>query len=152
MKYTLPIILCFVAVIGIVACQKSDTLSITDAYMYETSTDMPAAAVFMTIENNSSQNAHMTGFVMDNVARTELHTMEMTNDVMKMRRVDRYNIPSDESFELKPNGAHIMAFGLTANVTEDQTLQGTAVFEKGKRIPVTITVKSRTSDMSGHNH
>lgn len=146
-KKILALVLCF----GLFACENAESITINDGYMFATPKTFPAAAIFMTIENNTTQNDRMIDFKTDRAGRTELHTMETKNDIMKMRRVDGYDILSNGSHTLKPMADHIMVFDMPSDFVEGETISATAIFEKAGEIPVTIAVKSRES-MKNHMH
>lgn len=141
MKKFIPLFLFVV----LAACNPfaAKEMKITDAYSVETPKTFPAAAVFMTIENNTDIDDRMVGFKTDRAARVELHTMDMANDVMRMRRVDDYTIATGESHTLKPGGDHVMLFGMNQGLVEGEAYDGVAVFEKAGEIPVTVTVRPR---------
>lgn len=130
---------------------SSKDMTVKNAYMYATPQTFPAVAVFMDVENNSGANDRLIDFKMDNVGRTEIHTMEMVNDIMKMRRVDGFDVLHGDSLVLKPMGKHLMGFDMTSDFNEGDVVNGIAVFEKYGEVPVTITVKNR-SQMKGHSH
>lgn len=149
MRYT---ILALFSVLILAACGKDNDVKVVDAYAFETPRTMPTAAVFMTIRNDSDMLDQLIDFKIDNVGRTELHIMEMTNDIMKMRRVDRFDIQAGESFALTPSGPHIMVFDMSEGFTTGKNVKATAVFEKAGEIPVNIDVRTRDPQSSGHNH
>lgn len=134
----------------VTACNPfSNTMEIKHAHMMETPATFPAAAIFMEIKNNTDTNDRMIDFKTDRAGRVELHTMAMDNDIMRMRRVEGYDVASGESHTLKHMADHIMLFDMTSDFVAGEQFQGTAIFEKSGEIPVTITVQSR--DQS-HNH
>lgn len=137
----------------IAACgEKGNAIDVTDAYAFETPATMPAAAVFMRIENNTQENERLLSFTTDKAQRGELHTMETLNDIMRMRRVDEYKIAAGKSFDLTPSGAHIMLFDLTGDLTAGETIFAVATFENAGEIPVRITIRKRGDSVAAHKH
>ena len=130
---------------------QTDKIEVRDAYAYATPKTFPAAAIFMTIENKTAIDDRMVGFKTDIAGRTELHTMETVNDIMRMRQVEDYKIPSGQSHILKPIADHVMIFDIKEDLVEGQTINGIAVFEKSGEIPLTMIVKSR-AEMMKHMH
>ena len=130
---------------------SKDGIHVTNAYMFATPKTFPAAAIFMTLENYTDTEDRMIDFRTDRAGRTELHTMETVNDIMKMRRVEGYDVPVEKIHTLKPMADHIMVIDMLSDFTEGEKFQGIAVFEKAGEIPVTVTVKSR-EDMAKHMH
>jgi len=134
----------------ITACNPlSNEMVVKHAHMIETPATFPAAAIFMTIKNNTAVDDRMIDFKTDRAGRTELHTMAMDNDIMKMRRVDGYDIASGGSHKLKHMADHIMLFDMPSDFVAGEEFTGTAIFENSGEIPVTITVKSREN---AHKH
>ena len=137
----------------ITACNPfSNEMVIKHAHMIETPKTFPAAAIFMTIKNNTNTDDRMIDFKTDRAGRVELHTMAMENDIMRMRRVEGYDIPSGDKHTLKHMADHIMLFDMPSDFIEGEKFQGTAFFEKSGEVPVTITVKSRDKMHNHHDH
>lgn len=136
----------------ITACSPfSNEMVIKHAHMAETLTTFPAAAILMTIKNNTATDDRMVDFKTDRAGRVELHTMKTENDIMRMRRVDGYAVPAGQKHKLKHMGDHIMLFDMTSDFVAGEEFQGTAIFEKAGEIPVLISVKPRDK-MHNHNH
>jgi copper(I)-binding protein len=127
-----------------------NTIEISDAYMFATPKKFPAAAIFMNVSNNTDVDDRVIGFKTDRAGRAELHTMETKNDIMKMRRVDGYDIASGDTHTLKPMADHIMVFDMVSDFVTGETFDGVVVFERAGEVPVTIHVQSRKSMMAHH--
>jgi copper(I)-binding protein len=124
---------------------QKQAVTITDAYSFATPQTFPAAAIFMTVENTTEADDRMIEFTADEVSgRTELHTMQMSNNIMRMRRVNEFNIDSNGGIiTLEPMSDHVMLFDLKKDLTAGETFEGVALFENAGEIPVTIQVKDR---------
>ena len=127
----------------------AQAMEVTNAYMPATPATFPAAAVFMTIHNDSDTDDRMIDFKTGRAERAELHTMSMEGDIMKMRRVDGYEIPAGETHVLKPMADHVMVFGMSSDFVAGETVDAVALFEKAGEVPVTITVKDK-ADINAH--
>ena len=136
------------------ADDDAGVIHVSNVYMFETAATMPAAAVFLTLMNHGNNDDRMIDFKIDGVEKVELHTMSMDNDVMKMRRVDGYDVAAGGTHELKPMGDHIMVFGLKNDVKSGDELSAIATFEKAGNVPVSIHVKARgkAQKESHHDH
>jgi periplasmic copper chaperone A len=73
--------------------------------------------------------------------KAELHTMEMSGMVMKMRPLAGLDIPAGQSVTLKPGGEHIMLMGLNGPLREGQSFPLTLTFEKAGAREVTAAVE-----------
>ena len=62
--------------------------------------------------------------------RIEIHSMEMENDVMKMRRIDSPKILKNKPFILKKGGNHLMIYDISKNLDEQKIVKLNFVFLK----------------------
>ena len=62
--------------------------------------------------------------------RIEIHSMEMENDVMKMRRIDSPKILKNKPFILKKGGNHLMIYDISKNLDEQKRVKLNFVFLK----------------------
>lgn len=149
-KKILALVLCF----GLFACENAERVTVSNAYMVETPATFPAVAIYMTVSNRTGETDRMIGFKMERAGRTELHTMAIENDIMRMRRVENFEFPSNWDntvYALSSKGDHIMAFDFTSDFIVGEKIKATAVFEKSGDVPMTITVKSRDG-VNKHHH
>lgn len=122
-----------------------NTMDVSDVYMMETPKTFPAGAIFMTVKNNTNTDDRIIDFKMTRAGRVELHTMATVNDIMKMRRVDGYNIASGDTHVLKPMADHVMVFDFENNFVEGERFPAILVFENAGEIPVTVDVRARSA-------
>ncbi len=86
---------------------------------------------------------------------TEIHSMTMDGNVMKMRQVDAIELASGQTVELKPGGYHLMLMGLKAPLKAGDKVPLTLKFEKAGEVVVTINVeepKLQTDAAPDHKH
>ena len=62
--------------------------------------------------------------------RIEIHSMEMENDVMKMRRIDSPKILKNKPFILKKGGNHLMIYDISENLDAQKKVKLNFVFLK----------------------
>ena len=62
--------------------------------------------------------------------KIEIHSMEMENDVMKMRRIDSPKILKNKPFILKKGGNHLMIYDIGENLDEQKKVKLNFVFLK----------------------
>lgn len=72
--------------------------------------------------------------------RVEIHSMTHENGVIRMRREAALEVPAGGKLALAPGGAHLMLFGLSADVKPGQRLPVTLSFRSG----ATVTVEAET--------
>jgi copper(I)-binding protein len=84
----------------------------------------------MTIRNKSlsrsaSSEARPTGS-----AKVQTHVSVKDGDIVRMREVKGYDIPAKGSFELKPNGSHLMLVDIKRPLKEGEKVPVLLKFEK----------------------
>lgn len=96
-------------------------------------------AAFMEI--SSKDGDKLVGAKSDAAGRVEVHTHIMDGDVMKMRRVDKLEIPKGDGKVLKPGGDHVMLFDVKQPLKDGDLVKLTLTFEKAGDIEVEATVE-----------
>ena len=108
---------------------------------------MPSSAAYLSIRNHGAMDDQLLAVESSLARKTELHTMEVTNGVMKMRQIDGgIAIPAGKTIQLAPGGLHVMLIGLKAPLNADENYQVTLVFEKAGKVELTGLAK-RPADL-----
>ncbi len=63
--------------------------------------------------------------------KAELHVMTMDGGVMKMRAIEKLELPANHTVSLKPGGYHVMLTGIKREL------------KAGERVPLKLTVRDR---------
>lgn len=126
---------------------------------------MPGQAVggvfFKHIANKGDQADQMISASVDSsvAERTELHTMNTENDIMRMRQVTTIDIPAKATVPmtrgLKKDGYHVMLMGLKAPLKEGDKIPLKLKFKLAGEVIVTVNVEALKPDSSmpqGHKH
>lgn len=87
-------------------------VEIKDIYSRSSIAGVPNSAVFMSIKNKQDKAIKLTGASTQASQKAELHTHIKENEMMKMVKVEDFEIAPNETLELKPGGNHIMLLGL----------------------------------------
>ena len=127
-------------------------VEISDAWMRATAPGQKIAAGYMTIRNNSSQPERLVGGSSQAAAKVETHVSVKDGDIMRMREVKGYDIPANGSFELKPNGPHLMLLDLKQPLKEGDKVPLVLKFEKSGELKVDFEVRPLTGGHSEHKH
>ena len=108
---------------------------------------MPSSAAYLSITNHGAMDDRLLAVESSLARKTELHTMEVTNGVMKMRQIDGgIAVPAGKTIELAPGGFHVMLIGLKAPLNGGKNYQMTLVFEKAGKVELTGLAK-RPADL-----
>ena len=86
-----------------------------------------ASAAYMTL--TAREPLTLLGATSPAAAIIELHEMKLEGDVMKMRELDRLELPAGKGVELKPGGVHFMLMDLRAQ------------FKPGLVVPLTLRLR-----------
>ena len=87
-------------------------LTVNDPYVRAVPPGQPNSAAFMGLVNGTGAPRALVGGRSDVAEVVELHTHTMEDGMMKMRRVERIDLPAGETVTLDPGGLHVMLIGL----------------------------------------
>lgn len=83
-------------------------------------------------------------------ARAELHTMAMAGGVMKMRPIEKLQLPANQTVNLKPGGPHVMLIGIKRELKPGGRVPLTLTVQDQKGVKSTITLDAEVRAASGH--
>ncbi|WP_258045595.1 copper chaperone PCu(A)C [Mesorhizobium sp. NBSH29] len=110
----------------------------------------PAGGAYLIISNTGKDADRLTGVMSPSAGKVEIHSMEMTNDVMVMRPIlGGLEIPAGGTVELKPGGMHIMFMAVTSPFKTGDTVRMTLEFEKAGKVEVTLPVNDPMKAKNG---
>ena len=133
------------------------TLIIQNVWIKENPFNHPMTAGYLTIHNKSNSDAKLIAVSSSIAKRIEIHQMNMSNDIMKMRPLkDGLIIPANAITYLKPGDFHLMFFGLKKQMTPMETYVINLTFKNLGTIAVRALVKPSENDEKlsheKHNH
>ena len=125
--------LLLLAVPALAACQAEPAITINDATI---AAGPRSAAVYATIVNQGGAD-RLTAIEAEGGVAIGLHLTSNDGGVVRMRSVDRLEVPGNGRLELKSGGAHGMAIG---NLGADRPVPLTFRFERSAPISVETTL------------
>lgn len=128
------------------AFAKND-LMIENPYARATPPNATNSAIFMTIKNQSNDLRTLISATTSVAKTVELHTVIEVDGMMKMREVNAIELPKNEDTILKPGGLHIMLFGLTQPLKEEEFINVTLNFKNGDKEQFKAPIKKVISGM-----
>ncbi len=139
-----------------VACAAAPggSVSVSDAWIRETSAPGATTAAYMTICNGGETPVELVGVSTAIASSAELHET-LTNDegVASMRPVQSIRLAPGEAAELKPGGAHLMIFGIANPLAAGEQASLTLSFAAGPDIEIVAKATSLAdSAHDAHNH
>ncbi|MGB2079288.1 MAG: copper chaperone PCu(A)C [Vibrio sp.] len=123
------------------------SLHVDNLYARETPPNATNSAAFMTLTNTSDKQIELVKANTQVANSTELHTVEMKDDVMKMRQVAQIMIPAEQSLTLKPGGFHVMLLDLKQPLKTGETIHLSLTLANGESQTFEVPVKKVMSGM-----
>ena len=87
----------------------------------------------------------------EDAASVELHTVGMTNGVMRMRQIEKIILPAGEEVSLKPGGLHLMIMQPSARLMHAETIEVTLTFETAEPVTLSLPLKG-IGEEDDHHH
>lgn len=131
----------FLIVLLLAACSKQ-SLSINDAYVRAPVADRDVTAAFMTIVNDSETDNALLTASSPAAEKVELHQHTHSDGMMRMRQVERIEIPAQASAVLEPGGYHMMLTGIKPELREQESIDIDLNFANGETVKVAAEVRS----------
>lgn len=98
------------ACIFALTCNVHAEVTVQNAWVRATVPQQKVAGVFFDIQ--TTENLQLVEVQSSVAANAELHEMKLENDVMRMRPVEKLELPAGKKVNLKPGGYHLMLMGL----------------------------------------
>jgi copper(I)-binding protein len=133
----------------------ADQVQVEEAYVRAVPPGSANSAAFMKLTNTDSSVHSLTGAQSPATKVMELHTHTEENGMMRMRRVEKIELPVGEQVALQPGGLHLMLIGLTGDLKESHEIEVNLTFEDGSSLPLSLPVKrvgKESMDHSKHQH
>jgi copper(I)-binding protein len=134
-----------------------EVVMVDDPYVRAVPPGQPNSASFMALHNNSKQDHVLVGASSSTAEVVELHTHTMEEGMMRMRKVDKIDLPAGEKISLKPGGLHVMLIGLRQKLVPGDKIDLTLIFDDGSQMKLDAPIRKlrmqmKASSNSGHNH
>ena len=114
-----------------------------------------AIAVYVeTIKNSSNKDVDLITVSSPAAKSIEIHSMQIVNNVMKMKKEQKITIPANSKVSLgkkNPNGYHLMVFDVSPQITEKNMFTITLSFSNGENLLTNVTVKKHSENQHKHH-
>lgn len=126
------------------AAAASATLRVTDGWVKAPPPGASSAAGYLTVLNDGRTPDRLTSVTTDAAARAEVHTMDMSGGVMRMRAVSGADVPAGGRLELKPGGGlHLMLTEPRRPLRAGDMVKATLTFQHAGQRTVGLPVRAR---------
>ena len=117
------------------------SLTLSNLWARATPPKAPAGGGFLTIANTGSADDTLIAVSTPAAEVSQLHKMEVTNGIMKMREVEGgIKIPAGGTVMLKPGGYHLMFIKLKHDLKKGEELPVTLTFEKAGTVETVLPI------------
>jgi len=143
------------AAFGVVlaAAAQAQPASVKDAWVRAPAPGQKVAGVYMEIVSRT--NTALVAVASPVAARAELHSMALEDGVMKMRPLERIELPAGTAVKLAPGGLHIMLIDLKQPLQRGEKVPVTLTvlqLDSGSRSALTVRAEVRDVDANAHHH
>lgn len=145
----------FIASLFIAACMTTtpalahDHIHFDDAWVAPSIPGSKVGVGYFTISNQSEESISIVDAESPVAEVVELHTHQVVDDIMQMRKLDTIEIPAGHTVTARPHGLHLMLISLNTPLNEGDIVPLTLVMENGKKLTTEAKVEKRQSKMHG---
>jgi periplasmic copper chaperone A len=143
MKRTSMLALAFLVMTA--ALSAAPALVVKDEWVREPNPARPMTAAYMTLVNEGDTPVTLVGASSKACEVVELHEMATVDGVMRMRMIQKIEVPARSTVRLEPGGLHLMLIRLTGGLKAGDAVEIELKLEGGESIVVTAPVKTMES-------
>lgn len=122
------------------ACQQKH-ISVSQMWIRKPVSATRATAGYMTLVNNSKVELELLKVTSPDFENIELHTMTMSDSIMKMNKVGSFKAMSGQAIVLKPHGNHLMMYGPRRELKQGDFVELTLHFKNLNDMTLPVEVK-----------
>ena len=104
-----------------VEANHHEKLALHGGYTFETNLEQKTTSVYLSFFNNSKEEIEIESFSTNIANSVEMHDIKITDDVVKMFKVESVKIESKSELFLQPGGRHLMLFGLKKKLNDKES-------------------------------
>lgn len=123
------------------------SVSVEDAYVRLLPPTLPNTGAFMVFKNSGDTDIAAISVESDVAEVVEMHTHIHKDGIMKMRQVEKIDIPAHGETALQPGGFHIMLIGLKQPLELGQMVDMKVNFDDGSSEEIKAEVKNVMAGM-----
>lgn len=130
--------------------QTAPTVTIADAWCRAAPAGAPTGGCYVTL--TASADDRLVAVETTAAERAEVHSMDMTDGVMRMRKLDDMALPAGKAVMLSPGAEHLMIIAPKATLAEGGVVPLTFKFAKAPVQSVEAPVRAAAGMDRGMNH
>jgi periplasmic copper chaperone A len=138
------------ALVSLAGHAEDGAIRVSEAYARAVPPGQNNSAAYLTLSNGSGQPRALVAATSPAAESVELHTHTEEGGMMRMRRLERIEIPAGETLSLEPGGLHLMLIGLKEDLQPGGAVDLTLTFDDGAQTQVRAPVR-KVEVMSMHH-
>lgn len=128
-------------------------IMISDPWIREAPPVSKVLAGYFLLRNHEQKDLVLVSAKSKDFSKVEIHLSKMHQGMMKMEKQNKVSLPQGKEFQFKPGGYHLMLMSPKRKLSSGDKVEIILVFEDGKELPATFTVRKDTSKpMQGMQH
>ena len=132
---------------------KLGEIVIDHPYSRPTVPQQSTGAAYFALNNQGKSDDKLIGVTSKVAQSTEIHSMELVGDIMKMRSVDSIALSPGGTVKMKPGGGyHVMLIGLKQPLKAGDKFPLELTFEKNGKIGVMVFVEDEKTAAAHEEH
>lgn len=134
------------------AGSAADAMQVSGLYARAIPPGQPNSAAFLTLKNTDSSTHALVAGESSAAKIVELHTHTMDGGMMRMRPVEKIEVPAGEQVKLQPSGLHVMLIGLDHQLMPGEEIDLVLIYEDGSRKAFKAPVRRVQAMLMQHQH
>ncbi len=146
-KYLTYITLCIAALVTSLASAHeytTNSIQIDHPWSLEAPPNATVIAGFFQLKNLSTKDDFLISATTPIAERVEIHQHEMSDGVMKMKKIDNVRISSMKSVMFEPGGYHLMIFNPEPSFRQGERFPMTLEFRNAGKVAIELAVEANT--------
>nr|WP_319555886.1 copper chaperone PCu(A)C [uncultured Vibrio sp.] len=146
-KYLTYITLCIAALVTSLASAHeytTNSIQIDHPWSLEAPPNATVIAGFFQLKNLSTKDDFLISATTPIAERVEIHQHEMSDGVMKMKKIDNVRISSMKSVMFEPGGYHLMIFNPEPSFRQGERFPMTLEFRNAGKVAIQLAVEANT--------
>ena len=140
-----------IPLVVLAACDRTpQTVTIADAWCRAAPAGAPTGGCYVTL--TASADDKLVGVETTAAERAEIHSMDMTDGVMRMRKLDDLALPAGKAVMLSPGAEHLMIIAPKASLAEGGAVPLTFKFGKAPAQSIEAPIRAAAKMDHGMDH
>ena len=130
-----------------VSARAADAIAVDEAWVRAPAPGQRIAGAYMNLTARSRTS--VVAAESTDAARVELHTMSMRDGVMRMRPLERLDLPAKKTVSLKPGGHHLMLIDLKRTLKAGERVELKLMLQDPQGVKSVVRVDAEVRALAG---